>query len=83
MLIGFAIVLGVILTATPFFGLSDARAMEFFHWPLLLVDRHFNSLVPLNAGKRVITLFMVNVCVWAFVLGLTLFPLVAMRRKHN
>jgi len=57
-----AVAVGLVLTLAP---LILPSSTEFLHWPLLLVDRHLNSLVPLNAGKRLIFLFLINTVVWA------------------
>jgi hypothetical protein len=61
-----AVVAGVALTLVPFFfPISEPKIAEFFHWPMLLVDRPSVNVLPLNAGKRAIVLFLVNVVGWA------------------
>jgi len=64
-LIAVAVVVGFVLTAAPFVVPLPMKALSFVHWPLLFADRQFNSLIPLNAGKRMITLFRTNVAVLA------------------
>jgi len=54
------------LTIIPFALPLSLKAWSFFHWPMLLVDRPYASWLPLNAGKRVITLLVINVAGWAF-----------------
>ena len=57
---------GIALTLVPFFlPVSWHQIPEIFHWPMLLVDRPQVSWLPLNAGKRVITLLLINVAGWA------------------
>jgi hypothetical protein len=53
------------LTVIPFlFPTLEQNCAEFFHWPMLLVDRPSLNVLPLNAGKRAIALFLVNVVGW-------------------
>jgi hypothetical protein len=67
-----AIGVGLVLTLAPFFlPISWQKIAEFCHWPMLLVDRPHVTWLPLNAGKRVITLFLINVAGWA--LSVTVF----------
>jgi hypothetical protein len=62
-----AVVVGVALTLVPFFLPNPGQKVaELFHWPMLLVDRPGANMLPLNAGERVITLFLINVAGWAF-----------------
>ncbi len=63
--IAIALAVGIALTSMPFILPLSMKTWPLFHWPLLLVDRHFNNWIPLNAGKRTITLFATNVAVWA------------------
>jgi len=61
---------GIALTLTPFCLPTASRdIVDFFHWPLLLIDRHYANWLPLNAGRRVISLFVVNVVGWAMTLA--------------
>jgi hypothetical protein len=57
---------GIGLTLGPFLPpISWNNATRFFHWPMLLVDRLHSNWLPLNAGSRLIALFLVNVTGWA------------------
>ena len=76
-----ALAVGVALTSTPFILPLSMKTWPLFHWPLLLVDRHFNDWIPLNAGKRVITLFLTNVVVWALLSILLLAAVKKIARK--
>jgi hypothetical protein len=76
-----ALGVGIALTVIPFFIPSAWTTLEFFHWPLLFVDRHFNSWVPLNPGKRVMTLLLVNVSIWTLLTSLLLFSYRVIGRK--
>jgi hypothetical protein len=59
-------VAGIALTLVSFFlPISWQKTAEFFHWPMLLVDRPDTNWLPLNAGNRVITKFLINVVGWA------------------
>jgi hypothetical protein len=61
-----AVVAGIALTLVPFFlPISWQKTAEFFHWPMLLVDRPGTNWLPLNAANRVITKFLINVVGWA------------------
>jgi hypothetical protein len=63
--IGCLIGSGIALTLVPFFlTASPQKVIEFVHWPLLLIDRHHANWLPLNVGKRVIALFVINVVGW-------------------
>jgi hypothetical protein len=56
---------GLALTLVPFlFPISGQKSTEFLHWPMLLVDRPGLNLLPINAGKRAIALFLINVVGW-------------------
>ena len=61
-----AVVAGIALTLVPFFlPISWQTTAEFFHWPMFLVDRPDTNWLPINAGNRVITKFLINVVGWA------------------
>jgi hypothetical protein len=61
-----AIGAGIGLTLGPFLlPMSWNNATRFFQWPMLLVDRPHSNWLPLNAGNRLIVLFLVNVTGWA------------------
>ena len=77
-----AFAVGLVVTAVPFV-VSSTKLAEFFQWPALLVDRHLNNWVPLNPGKRVITLLVINVGAWALLLVLLLSSYRAVRRKRT
>ncbi len=67
MLVLFAVGAGVALTLGPFILPTAWSGTEkFLHWPMLLVDRPQATWLPLNAGKRLIALFCINVSGWAF-----------------
>ena len=57
---------GVALTISPFvLPMSWHTISKFSHWPMLLIDRPQATWLPLNAGKRLIALFFINVSGWA------------------
>jgi len=71
----FAVAVGVVLTLSPFvLPISWHGIPMFLHWPMLLFDRPNGNWLPLNAGKRLIVLFVVNVSGWA--LSLVIFWIV-------
>jgi hypothetical protein len=60
------VVAALLSTLTPLFlPVSWQKLTEFFHWPMLLIDRSRANWLPLNAGKRIIVLFLINVVGWA------------------
>jgi hypothetical protein len=63
--VAISVAIGIALTLTPAVLPLSLNKWPIFHWPLLFVDRRFSGWIPLNAGKRVITLFLTNVGVWA------------------
>ena len=68
----FAVGAGIALTLGPFvLPISRHSIPSFLHWPMLLVDRPNANWLPLNAGKRLIALFLINVSGW--VLSLVIF----------
>ena len=75
---------GIALTLTPFFmPTSSQKIIDFFHWPLLLIDRHHASWLPVNAGKRVIALFVINAVGWAMSLAIFWAVSKIVMRKDN
>jgi hypothetical protein len=66
------------LTVIPFFlPYPSVGLWKLLNWPMLLVDRPHTGWLPLNAGRRVISLFLINVSARA----ITLFVLsIAVRR---
>ncbi|MFZ0952277.1 MAG: hypothetical protein WAN17_08425 [Candidatus Sulfotelmatobacter sp.] len=62
---------GVGLTLAPFLlPISWHSVPMLLHWPILLFDRPNSSLLPLNAGNRLIALFFINVGGWALLLAI-------------
>jgi hypothetical protein len=61
---------GVGLTLAPFLlPISWHTIPMFLHWPMLLVDRPHANWLPLNAGNRLIALFLINISGWAISLA--------------
>jgi len=61
--IGIALLVGVALTLLPLF--LSSNSLDLLHEPASLFERALKSSIPLNAGKRVILLFLANVATWA------------------
>lgn len=62
--IGIALLVGVALTFLPLF-LPSLNSLRLLYEPMVLFERAFKSSIPLNAGKRLITLFLANVATWS------------------
>jgi hypothetical protein len=62
--VGVALFVGVALTLLPLF-LPSLNSLGLLHEPMVLLERTFKSSIPLNAGKRLITLFLANVATWS------------------
>jgi hypothetical protein len=75
---------GVGLTLAPFLlPISWNNAPRFFHWPMLLVDRPHATWLPLNAGNRLIALFLINISGWAVSLAVFWFVGSAITRRED
>jgi len=79
--IGIALLVGLALTLLPLF-LPSVDLLYFPHWPMLLFERAFKSLIPLNAGKRLITLFLANVGMWTVMIFLLEATWHGLKRRH-
>jgi hypothetical protein len=65
-----SVLAGIGLTLVPIvLPITWQKIPQFFHWPMVLVDRPHATWLPLNVGKRVIALFLVNVAGWALSLA--------------
>jgi len=67
--IGIALLVAIALTLLPFF-LPGTDFVTILHEPMLVFERVFKSFIPLNAGRRVITLFLANIGTWTFLVFL-------------
>jgi hypothetical protein len=58
--------IAVVLTIAPFFlPISWWAITRILHWLMVVTDRPHAGWLPLNAGKRTISLFAINVLGWA------------------
>jgi CcmD family protein len=75
--------LALALTLVPLVLKVPLKFDVLFHWPMLVFERGFRYWIPLNAGRRVITLFLANVAIWTGILlpVLTLFR--ALKHKRT